>query len=487
VNLPSSCEGCPFYQYADDPENGFVPDLVVPGSKVYFIAQNPGRDEMLGRKLVRRHFYGGHDYSDEFTEVTPQPLIGATGKQFDSKFLPLSGLKRDEISLGNAIRCRPGKAMMKAGVKGITKADDLPSITATMKLERSDSKSPILNAIKHCREVHFNPPRSIQYVVTMGRHAMFAMTGLSKDTDEYNNKQSVLENWRGYALDVDFHSGRIATVDSSHYHPLLSGSIVFFTMHIAALNYGNNKRFTHATLQDFHKLKLLMNGDWPKTMPKWSTEIPDVWPKYAAFDTEYNPKTNELYRWSMCSSDEDLYCIEADNSSIIPVSPGSVVLIQNELADYRHLKGIVDIDKIKIEDLMIAHSVLWTGEPHSLNYINSIYGSLNRVKHLSYDDPTFYSAADSVEPMRMWKSYFIPEFKRDRQSWEVYKRYRLPLARIIDKAQETGVRIDSSRLDEVRDLLIQHIESYKEKAREITGNSKFQLGGTKDMRDILYG
>ncbi len=476
MNLPSSCEGCPFYKYKDDPSNSFTPDKVVPNSKVFFLAQNPGKDEADGKQLVRRHFHGAGQYSSEYRQVEPQPLIGATGQMFTTRFLPLAQLKRDEVSLGNAIRCRPGRAL---GIK----SDELPTITASMKL--SNSKADIVNALKHCRETHLHIPRSVTTVVTMGRYAMFAMTGLAKDEDEYNKKQSVLESWRGYGVDLPGYD-KIATVDSSYYHSLESNNVVFMTMHIAALNYGANKRFFHATLQDFYKLGLLLRGEWPQPLPQWSRYIPDTWPSYASFDTEYNPDTNELHRWSMCSSEYELYCIEAEQSSVIPVKPSSTVLIQNALADIRYLAKIVDMNAVKIEDLMLAHSVLWSGEPHSLNYINSMYGSLNRYKHLSKGDPQLYSALDAYEPMKMWRRYFIPEFKRDNQSWDVYKRYRLPIISIIDKAQRTGAKIDSSRLDEVKVILEERLEGYKKKAYEITGNVDFKLGGRNDMMEVMY-
>jgi uracil-DNA glycosylase len=483
IPIPSSCFGCPFYAYRFDPDNSFTPDYIVPGSRVFFLAQNPGKDEALGHELVRRHYHGGGAHSDEFRQVRPQPLIGATGQTFNNRFLPLAQLTRGEVSLGNVIRCRPGKAL------GLPKADELPPITATMKLE--SSKADIVKALKHCKDAHFNPPSSTEVVVTMGRHAMFIMTGLTKDEDIYDDhkrKPSALENWRGYAVEVgDYRDVR--TVDVSKYHSLQSGRVVFMTMHIAALFYGDNKKFYHATLQDFHKIGRLLRKEWPTDLPQYSIVPPQNWPSYASFDTEYNPETAELYRWSMCDTSNNLYCVDIAHTyrSVIPIKPHATVLIQNALADIHYLHRIVDIDKVKVEDLMLAHSVLWTGEPHSLNYINSVYGTVNRYKHLSSDDPQLYSALDAWEPMKMWRQYFIPEFKRDRQSWSVYKRFRLPLIPIIDKAQRSGAALDSQKLDEVKSILQGRIEEYQKKAKEITGDKFFNLGGSKRMKEEIYG
>jgi len=489
--LPSSCEGCPFYVYRFDPANSYTPDYIVPGSKVFFLAQNPGRNEAEGKELVRRRFSGKGVYSDEFKDVESQPLIGKTGQDFNKKFLPESGLKRSEVSVGNAIRCRPALAMKAAGVKGMqqAEADDLPTISAGMRLDNDKTKSDIVKALRHCKATHLHIPDSVQVVVTMGRHAMFQMTGLAKDQDEYKKKQGVLESWRGYGVEVGDYS-TIRTVDTSRYHSLLEDKrVVFFTMHIAALNYGDNKKYTHATYQDFHKLGMLLRGEWPLPPPQWSSNAPQNWPAYSSFDTEYNPDTKELYRWSMCDSAYNLYCVEHDSGgdNVIPVRQGSTVLIQNALADVAYLSNLVDMRAVKVEDLMLAHSVLWPGEPHSLNYINSIYGTLNRYKHLPEDEPEAYSAFDSYEPMQEWRGYFIPEFKRDRLSWAVYQKYRLPLIPIIDKAQQSGALLDTSRLDDVKWILIERLQEYEKRAQEITGDSTFKLGGSKRMREELYG
>lgn len=480
IPLPSSCEGCPFYRYKDHPSNSYTPDKIVKGSKVFFLAQNPGKDEAEGRWLIRRTYSGAGQYTSEYKEVTPQPLIGATGQQFNTRFLPLSGLTRDEVSLGNAIRCRPGVALNM-------KPDDLPSITATMKLEHS--KADIVNALKHCKQTHLHIPESVNVVVTMGRHAMFTMTGLSKDEDEYKKKQSVLESWRGYGVDVDDYSV-IRTVDTGGYHNLVDRKVVFFTMHIAALNYGLNKRFYHATLQDFYKLGRLLRGEWPQPLPQqWSTSPPDNWPDYASFDTEYNPYTTELYRWSMCDVSNNLYAIESGNigeSVFQDHKQTYTVLIQNALADIGYLNRLVDIRRVRLEDMMLAYSVLWPGEPYSLNYINSVYGTLNRYKHLSSNAPQLYSALDAWEPMQMWRSYFIPEFKRDRQSWRVYRDQRIPLIHIIDKAQRSGVKVDTTRLQDVKSILEERLLEYENRARLITGDDNFKLGGRKQMAEVMY-
>jgi len=479
IEKPSSCQPCPLYTYG----KYFTPDAITPNSKVLFIGQNPGPDEEAGHKLIKRH-YQGYQHFDEFEQVQPQPLIGATGQLFNNRFLPLSNLQRTEVSVANAIRCRPGHSL------GLP-SDSLPNLTTKMKLETSDAT--IVKALKHCRDTHLHIPNSTQLIVTMGRYAQFAMTGIQSEETEYGHKQGVMESWRGYGIDKP-HFHTFETVNTSAYHSLTQQKQIFFTMHIAALFKGENKRYFHATLQDFHKIKLLLAKQWPLPLPQWHSTPPTQWPKYAAFDTEYIPDNNELIRWSLCDTDYKLYCVEAaDTPSTygyrIPIAPNSTVLIQNALADIAHLAEITDMSTIQIEDMMLADSVLWTGEPHNLNFIASKHGAFNRYKHLAHEDgqQQLYSALDAYEPMYMWRTHFIPEFKRDTGSWNIYKKYRLPLINIINKAQQTGAKLDSARLFQVQKILFDKLEQLKEDAKDLTDDDSFNLGGHKQMKEFIYG
>jgi uracil-DNA glycosylase len=469
---PTECKGCPFY----DKGQYYVPDTVVPGSQVYLIAQNPGPDEEAGLEMLGRHWLGGKQFN-ETKQVTPQPLIGATGQLLNREFLPLSGLKRSEVSLGNAIRCRPGKAL---GLK----ADELPTITAKMSLETS--KTDIVRALKHCADAHLHIPKSVKVVVAMGSVALFQLTG--------HNDGS---NWRGYVIRTTRSSMVSHLVrDCNKYHDTskhLQGDEIdiFSTMHIAALYKGDNKRYWHSILRDFHKLGRFLKGEWPLPLPRWSDKPPTTWPKISSFDTEYNPeRNNELIRWSLCDSNNNLYCVERDSNSsqLLSVKKNSTVIIQNALADIIHLSNIIPMGDVTVEDLMLAHATLYTGEPHGLNHINSIYGAFNRYKHLidAEGSAQLYSSLDAYEPMHEWRYGILPEFKKDVQSYKVYKNYMLPLIPIIDEAQQKGARLNGQRLREVQEIYQQRIDIIKMETKELINDSKFNIGGRKQLLSLLY-
>ena len=191
--------------------------------------------------------------------------------------------------------------------------------------------------------------------------------------------------------------------------------------------------------------------------------------------------------WSLCDNAYNIHVVYADETERIPIKPGSMILGQNIWADIGHMRDIVDISQVTLEDMMLAHSVLWTGEPHTLNYIQSKYGSLNKYKHLNESNPDLYSACDSHQPMLMWRNHFIPNFKQDLLSWKIYKTERLKLIHMIDRAHRAGSAIDGEKLREVQAVLAARVESYQEEARALTNNPKFNLGGRLGMQKVMYG
>jgi len=334
----------------------------------------------------------------------------------------------------------------------------------------------------------------------MGSYGLFALTGEKSVIDV---PKSRIYGWRGYVLPYEHYGWH-----TEYYTPSGNSSIpVLSTMHIAALfrddtnAYGeskgsNNKRFWHATLQDFAKIKKILNKQWPLPLPEWSTTPPNVWPAYSSFDTEFTEGdrntfspdyAGDLIRWSLCDTHNNLYVVEAPNSGPIQLEPGSTVLMQNALADIGHLSRIIPIDQIAIEDLMLSHSVLFPGEPHGLNYQQSIFGAFNKYKHLATGNPQLYSALDAYEPLYIWRNGHIPEYRRDKNSWKIYRERTLPLIRIINKAQQRGIAIDRTRLGIIHNIITERINQIQQEARLITGNEEFSLGSLKQVSGAIYG
>lgn len=469
VLKPEACRGCPFYSKS----KYYVPDMLVPGATIILLAQNPGVNEENGHLLLERNWVASKPV-DITQDVPPQPLIGATGKLLNEKFLPLSGLTRKQVSVGNMIRCRPGHGLDMA-------SDELPKLTNKMNLATSQAE--VVKAIRHCKAAHFILPSSVKTIIAMGNYAFYGLTG-----------HMDIINWRGYVIRAKRSDiATFQTIDTTAYQdvkqPVGEGDIdIFATLHIASLFKGENKKYYHAVLRDFYKLSAFLTKKWPLQLPVWGTDAPYEWPVHSAFDTEYNPdRDNELIRWSLCDTAYNLYCVEADNSpGYIPTLIGSTVILQNALADITHLGNLVDMRCMTVHDLMLAHATLYTGEPHSLNYIASIFGAFNRYKHLIHSEEQLYSALDAYEPMHIWQRSILPAFARDKASYRIYSNTMLPLISIIGQSQKTGVRLNGERLMQVVSTMRGRIDQIKQEVVELTNEPKLNIGGSKRLREILY-
>lgn len=474
------CLGCPFEKRG----KYMVPDRVVPGSPVAIIGQNPGKNEENGQKILKYDWSGGKRWP-VVEDVTAQPLIGATGLTIRDKLWKEvdAHIPFEDVSLMNVIKCR------------VDGRDTLPP------LEQKDTRLAIL----HCTTHQLHVPDSVRYILALGQISLW-----------FSTRQKSVEDWRGYVLpfrlDRDHVLAKPRVVDFYFDHSdsrWFTAPLVMPTFHPASLYKGQfdeseatrgNKRFFHAIYHDFKKFGSLIRGEWPLPLPPIThNALPTVWPGYASFDTEYNPETLKVYMWSLADTDDHLYVV--DDASLVNKRIGEdshklVTLIeQNLLADVNHLPLLMDVSKIKvIEDTMFAHSVLWTGEPHDLSYILSIYGQFNRHKHLGnvyepddiHDIDILYAGLDAYTTLHhAWKG-MLEEFRKDQQSWDVYRRYRLPLAYLIGNSQRHGIRVDTHRLQKIEAMFVDEMASLHVQAQKLTGDDSFNLGSSYQVADVIY-
>ena len=377
------CEGCP---WRGDGNRPFVPDELVERAPVLGYFQNPGLDE----------------------EREGKPLVGKTGQLMERSFFPLAGLVRGEVSLGNAVRCR---------LKG---ANTLPDL-AKDKVARA--------AVTHCTTAHHRLPSDTRVIVASGEYATYAMTGVFKGLTE----------WRGYVLPYIHTPHRSLSV----YTPMGHEVPVLVTQHLAYVFRAPLSQV--AMKKDWTKIQPLVARTWPTPFPRIETDPPQVWPRVSAFDTEFHREDpTQLVRWSLATPNRDVWVIEAQESGSLPVATGSVVIGHNVAVDAPHLGRILPLAEVRLEDTMYADSVLWSGFPHSLNYLGSLYGRTNRHKHLAHIAPLQYSAGDALHTMDVWEA-LEAQMNRDPQSRWVYEHCQRPLLPIILKATQTGSRVDRER------------------------------------------
>ena len=115
------CHGCPLFE---DGNKNFVPDELKEGAKVFIVGQGPGAEEV----------------------EQARPFVGKTGQMMINKYLKDAGLTREDVSIGNAIRCR---------WRG---TNELPKVNERM----------VRDALNHCSHAHFRvPPGTLCWYATL--------------------------------------------------------------------------------------------------------------------------------------------------------------------------------------------------------------------------------------------------------------------------------------------------------------------------------
>jgi uracil-DNA glycosylase len=405
---------------------GWVPDQLV-NSPLTILAQNPGADEEAGRRVVGWEQIG-YRPTPIYDACTPQPLIGKTGWEMTTKFLPMTGFARDEVSLCNVLKCR-------LNVNG-KRTNDMPT-GATLKA-----------AVAQCTANHLRIPSSTRVILAMGAHAWAFLGGAPPITD-----------WRGFTHELS-HSLGGCLVDRN------PDRLVLATLHIADVD--RDPRMDIPTRLDWAKIPKILAGTWPKPVPPalvvYETgHIGDMtaWLRNATtrpwlvIDTEYSGDRLTLLgigdashvmqvRWDRAAVSLKAAC-SVEMKTLVGRVP---IIFQNAIADVPVLREHLGLDWpqfVQYEDTMQAHAVLYPEWPHDLGFLASLYGQHQKLKHLSQIDPLLYNQGDVLETANTWIA-LLREFHQDRQSYDTYRTENIRLLPHIDRCQQVGLRVNPARV-----------------------------------------
>lgn len=428
---PDTCKGCPLYGTG----KGWVPDEIKSGARVLIYGQNPGEDE----------------------EREGRPFVGKTGALMESEFFKRAGLSREEVSIGNAIRCR-----WRFG-------NELPPVEQKITQE----------ALAHCTQAHFVLPEGTKLIVAQGAYALKALTG-----------EHTISDWRGYLLPrigTPEHGGSVHL--KSLWTPRLGSDVpVLATLHIASLF--RDPSMALATKADWGKVARFLRGVWPKACPPVDVLPPDGWPAKVSFDTEYHRVTKELHHYSLAWVGADgpqVHSVPIGNH-ITPLTPPLSVITQNAWADWRHLWDVLEVPPgfVVVDDTMLKHAILYPDQPHDLNYLGSLYSSMNRWKHLREvpGQITEYAGADA------WGTWEVDvpleaEFRADPLSRGVYEKYMRPLVPIIEKATTAGIRTEPRRVRIAEAAMLEKLNRASAQAQAASGWA-INLGSNPQVGHHLY-
>lgn len=431
-----------------------TPDEIRPNAHILILGQSPGQHEESGERLIAR---AGKAKSWE--PCRPAPFLGDSGYDLERTYLPLAGLVREDVSLGNAVRCR------------------LEGSNKLLPLDRVETRA----AIKHCQAAYgvgLVLPDRHEYVIALGEYALWATTGEDGgDPPPYEISRKIA-GWRGWTLPwspfqrrthTDIwtppgshsspqtpqpgaaeHASETAPFSKAPEHAGPISPIVYVTLHPASVYEAPWLR--PAVLRDWQKFGELLAGRWPSPLPPIQRRM-KAWPREFSFDTEFweQGQTQRLVRWS-ASDGESVWCVEAGTVlPTPPIEPPLVVMHQAD-ADIDRLDEFFGGTEVLHEDTMYAHHSLHSELAHGLDFLGSLYARTNRWKHLVSTNPITYSAADAYGTWDVWQA-LRGELGRDPQTEVVYRTCLLPLLRIVAKARRVGIRVDAGRArDSVRSL-----------------------------------
>ena len=385
-----------------------------------------------------------------------QPAIGATGYALEHTWLPKAGLKRDEVSYLNILKCR----WIVNGKR-------------TNKLPKDKS---YYQAVRHCMDAHFRVPTSVTTLVACGDHAFKALGGAGLKSPD--GKPATISSYRGYTL-PDKYDGRT----------------VYAVVHPADLF--RDRSMLLPSRMDWARLGKLLQGTWPEPVPPLNVlQTPeqvhtlfdqlDTLP-WVAVDTEYAPDSKFLKLIGMGgwkdgqAQSQNGRCIVQGMEHAVG-SSGAIVggqlewfhseaetgtrkafiqryarLIQrtpvwfwNGKADLPvlqqnlHVGGERFADYARFDDAMLLHHVLWSDQAHDLEFVASLLGRYTKLKHLSRTEPLLYNWGDVIETIQIVRA-LKQQLALDTRLEAVYERKRRLLPLIIEREQ-AGLRVNQVRV-----------------------------------------
>lgn len=260
-------------------------------------------------------------------------------------------------------------------------------------------------------------------------------------------------------------------------------------------------------IRDWQKVRSFLEGSWPLPDPEiietsdyrdcllWMDSAKDS--PFVAIDTEFNVETGFLflvglgYPGSKVLQFKNREATWVDRQrfgeSLKDLVSRVPIIFQNGIADIPIIwsaYGISYGDYKSIEDTMLGHAVLWSDWPHTLEFLASVYGRHNKMKHLAGINDSLYNAGDVVDTISSWEG-IQNEFKVDQVSENIYRKQSLNLIPIILKAQEKGLRPNSDRIPKAYQEL-KEAKIWAETTAQLFSGWPINIGSDEQLSYYLY-
>ena len=429
IAKPASCVGCPLHSTSST----YTPDEVVQGAKVYVL--------------------GSGDTAHEL---------------WDTVFFPLAGLIRGEnVSIGQAIRCEGSDVLNPAALR---------------------------EAAVHCARVHSRPPASTELVIAQGERAWKTTQG---------DAGLSIGDWRGFLAPIH-HAGCAP---------------VYGVLSLEELR--KQPELTLPSKLDWARIPRILSGELPKPFPprlqvgvvdhnevvKWFADAHERAP-YLLWDTEYFYDVDNSY----AESNHQLTMLSV-------TYPGAAAGIQmgytsGPAAGWQKHHFITSFEALarskwhvghnfpseiramektfgwkpewfwgRFDDSMLAHAVLWSELPHTLEFLESVCSPHPKMKHLPTTDPD-RNWGDTVVTGYVWEM-LRKELERDPDSMKVYREQSLKLTRHIYTRESKGLRVNTARVAPAIEMYQAKIDEAERLAKAYCGFD-VNLGSSAQLGYWLY-
>lgn len=418
LKKPPTCSGCPLY----DDGMGYVPDEIVAGSEIMIVLQSPGANE----------------------EECGRPAVGDAGTYMNEHFIKLLGKTRDEVSVGNILKCRWRHP--KTGQK----TSKLPSETGVWnkdkkKWDQVTGKEIEKLAVTQCLLAHWQVPKHIKHLLMLGDKGMPTqmVTGVS-----------TLE-WRGFLAPEKLNGRRVFLS--------LLPSYLLQTPRMAipaAIDWSRFRRVTEGKFpQPIPKRDIIANGGYFGYIPPTTS--------YATFDLEYDPATSKPCLAGIAyfnSFGEVLGGVQAWTKDIDQAAWRSwlltlfwafPVVMHNAVADLEVLAKEWDIwpkHFSKLHDTIQMMSTLHSEWQKGLDFCESLYGRHERLKHLFDTNLLLYNWGDCLTTGYTYHQ-LSAEMAKDNITRVVYENENMPVVPIRLQSKIEGLRLNRSFLSRTADDL----------------------------------
>jgi len=182
-------------------------------------------------------------------------------------------------------------------------------------------------------------------------------------------------------------------------------------------------------------------------------------------------------------------CIEMRQNMAALIATG-VTIYHNAPADIKKMREygfeVSGEAHARLEDTMLADSVLHSEEFHGLGELNRRLGRLPDYKHLKRVAPSEYNAGDLVGTYLIWKYGLEPQLQKDPRAAFVYRHMSIPFIDIAIEGEEAGIHVNPKVAWELHEKYSMRVAQGRMLARAWTGNAKFNLGSPDDMKHWLY-